>query len=149
MILVSRSLGAVQRLSLAKGAGETVTITGWAEREPEAGGLPVDHDPATGVWTIAVRVPERGWVTVELRAHREQSRVLSNAATSAGKFCKSATVFGKSCGLTQIAWLPNLRSSPSPIERRRQFVRKTSPSRIRQTSQSEMAAHFFCRSRGN
>ncbi len=53
---------------LVKGAGETVTITGWAERAPDAGDLPVDHDPATGVWTFEVAVPERGWATVVLEA---------------------------------------------------------------------------------
>ena len=53
---------------VVKGAAETVTITGWAERAPDAGELPVDHDPATGVWTIVVDVPERGWVTVDLEA---------------------------------------------------------------------------------
>ena len=53
---------------VVKGAGEAVTITGWAERTPNAGDLPVDHDPTTGVWTIVVDVPERGWVTVDLEA---------------------------------------------------------------------------------
>lgn len=54
---------------VVKGAGETVTITGWSERAPAAGDrLPVDHDPTTGVWTIAVTVPERGWATVDLTA---------------------------------------------------------------------------------
>ena len=51
-----------------KGAGETVTITGWAERAPDAGDLPVVHDAATGVWAIAVAVPERGWATVDVDA---------------------------------------------------------------------------------
>jgi hypothetical protein len=49
-----------------KGAGEMITVTGWAERAPTAGELPVEHDPATGVWTIEVAVPERGWATVEV-----------------------------------------------------------------------------------
>jgi hypothetical protein len=51
---------------VVKGAGETVTITGWAERPPTAGDLPVDHDGTTGVWTVDVSVPERGWTAVEL-----------------------------------------------------------------------------------
>jgi len=53
---------------VVKGAGETVTITGWAERAPTVGDRPADHDPATGVWTVAVTVPERGWATVDLTA---------------------------------------------------------------------------------
>ncbi len=51
---------------MVKGAGETVTITGWAERAPTAGERAVDHDPATGIWAIEVRVPERGWERIDL-----------------------------------------------------------------------------------
>ena len=51
-----------------KGAGETVTVTGWASASPSTvDGPPVDHDPETGVWTVDVDVPSRGWTTVELR----------------------------------------------------------------------------------
>ena len=48
--------------------GQTVTVTGWAETAPVAEGLPVEHDPTTGVWTVAVPVPERGWATVAVDA---------------------------------------------------------------------------------
>jgi hypothetical protein len=57
------------------GAGERVTVTGGAAAAPTAsvpgddGPAPtVDHDPATGVWTVAVDVPARGWTTVDLHA---------------------------------------------------------------------------------
>jgi hypothetical protein len=53
---------------VVKGAGETVTVTGWAEQAPTAGDLAVAHDPATGIWTVSVEVPERGWATVTLQA---------------------------------------------------------------------------------
>jgi hypothetical protein len=53
---------------VVKGAGETVTVTGWAEPAPTAGDLPVDHDPSTGVWAVEVPVPDRGWATVDLVA---------------------------------------------------------------------------------
>ncbi|CAN5882147.1 hypothetical protein BH23ACT2_BH23ACT2_26330 [soil metagenome] len=54
---------------VVKGAGETVTVTGWAEAPPNAEGAdgPVRHDAATGVWTLDVAVPSRGWATVHLR----------------------------------------------------------------------------------
>jgi len=65
-----------------KGAGETVTITGWAPAPPTATGpgetprpdgapstdLPVTHDPATGTWTVAVEVGPRGWATSTIHA---------------------------------------------------------------------------------
>ena len=53
---------------VVKGAGEDVTITGWAETAPTAGDLPVDHDPATGIWTLTVPVPDRGWAMVDVTA---------------------------------------------------------------------------------
>jgi hypothetical protein len=53
---------------VVKGAGERVTVTGWAEAAPSAGDLPVQHEGATGVWTLDVDVPERGWTTVDLTA---------------------------------------------------------------------------------
>lgn len=53
---------------VVKGAGETVTVTGWASASPSTvDGPPIDHDPETGVWTVDVDVPGRGWTTVELR----------------------------------------------------------------------------------
>jgi hypothetical protein len=51
---------------VAKGAGETVTVTGWADAPPSAS-VPLRHDAATGVWTIGVAVPSRGWAAVEVR----------------------------------------------------------------------------------
>jgi len=55
---------------VAKGAGETVTVTGWAATAPtaSAGGssVPVTFDPATGIWTLAVTVGSRGWASVEV-----------------------------------------------------------------------------------
>lgn len=54
---------------LVKGAGETVTVTGWAAKAPiAADDSAVTHDEATGVWSVTVEVPSRGWNTVELRA---------------------------------------------------------------------------------
>jgi hypothetical protein len=53
---------------VVKGAGETVTITGWAERPPaRADDAEVHHDGSTGVWTTAVTVPDRGWCRITLR----------------------------------------------------------------------------------
>ena len=48
------------------GANETVTITGWSERAPARDGARVDHDAVSGVWSIDVVVPARGWVSVEI-----------------------------------------------------------------------------------
>lgn len=57
---------------VVKGAGETVTVTGWSTRRPRAEGASVRgdvrHDPATGVWQLDVHVPSRGWSSVQLRA---------------------------------------------------------------------------------
>jgi len=50
-----------------KGAGETVTITGWAASPPSVDGLASDHDPNTGVWKMEVPVPSRGWTTIAIR----------------------------------------------------------------------------------
>ncbi|MEY4231649.1 MAG: hypothetical protein RLZZ362_2498, partial [Actinomycetota bacterium] len=53
---------------VVKGAGETVTITGWAERPPaRADDAEVHHDRSTGVWTTALTVPDRGWCRIVLR----------------------------------------------------------------------------------
>ena len=52
---------------IVKGAGETVTITGWSATTPTVDGTPLDHDDRTGVWTLAVEVPSRGWARVEVR----------------------------------------------------------------------------------
>ena len=46
---------------VVKGAGEVVTITGWAEAPPTSPDGDVTHDPTTGVWTTVVEVPSRGW----------------------------------------------------------------------------------------
>ena len=52
---------------VVKGAGETVTVTGWAEAAPRIDGRSVAHDAATGVWTVGVDVPSRGWATIDVR----------------------------------------------------------------------------------
>jgi hypothetical protein len=49
------------------GAGETVTITGWAAAAVRtSAGADVPVDPETGVFTVEVDVPARGWATAEL-----------------------------------------------------------------------------------
>jgi hypothetical protein len=53
---------------VVKGAGEVVTVTGWAEAAPSSPEVTVAHDPSTGVWTADVEVPSRGWATVTLDA---------------------------------------------------------------------------------
>lgn len=56
---------------VVKGAGETVTITGWARRAPGVGGAAavdgVRFDEATGRFEADVTVPPRGWTTVTFR----------------------------------------------------------------------------------
>jgi hypothetical protein len=52
---------------VVKGAGETVTVTGWAERAPASGDGDVRWDSSTGLWTIEVTVPARGWASVAIR----------------------------------------------------------------------------------
>jgi len=49
---------------VVKGAGETVTVTGWSTWEPVTSAGTLDHDPGTGVWRLEVEVPERGWTCV-------------------------------------------------------------------------------------
>jgi len=55
-----------------KGAGETVTVTGWAtdgttvEATGADGALALEQDP-DGTWRVPVEVPSRGWATVDLR----------------------------------------------------------------------------------
>ena len=59
---------------VVKGAGETVTITGWAGSPPRLDGRDGDdHDPlrfetATGRFAVDVAVPRRGWTTVTILA---------------------------------------------------------------------------------
>jgi hypothetical protein len=48
---------------IVKGPGETVTVTGWAEDAPNSPDGVIAHDSSTGVWTIDVDVPSRGWAT--------------------------------------------------------------------------------------
>ena len=49
------------------GAGERVTVTGWSEGAvARTDGVPIERDAATGVWTTAVDVPERGWTSIVL-----------------------------------------------------------------------------------
>jgi hypothetical protein len=50
------------------GAGESVTITGWASAAPRSDDATVRFDAMTGVWTVTVHVPDRGWATVDVMA---------------------------------------------------------------------------------
>jgi hypothetical protein len=52
---------------IVKGPGETVTITGWSATPPTVDGTALQHDAATGLWTLPVDVPSRGWARVEVR----------------------------------------------------------------------------------
>jgi hypothetical protein len=70
-VVVSERDGGVRML--VKGAGERVTITGWATEAPVRRDGDVHHDAATGIWTTVVHVPARGWTTVELAAGRDRS----------------------------------------------------------------------------
>jgi hypothetical protein len=65
-LVVSEREGGVRLL--VKGAGERVTITGWAERPPTRADGDVRHDAATGIWGTDVLVPPRGWTTIDLTA---------------------------------------------------------------------------------
>jgi hypothetical protein len=53
---------------VVKGAGEVVTITGWAEATPTSPDGLVRHNSSTGVWTIDIEVPRRGWETITVDA---------------------------------------------------------------------------------
>jgi hypothetical protein len=53
---------------VVKGAGEVVTVTGWAEAAPRSPDGIVAHDRTTGVWTIDVEIPTRGWASVTVDA---------------------------------------------------------------------------------
>jgi hypothetical protein len=53
---------------VVKGAGETVTVTGWAQVGPTSPDGTVAHDPSTGVWTIDIEVPRRGWAALRVDA---------------------------------------------------------------------------------
>ncbi len=52
---------------VVKGPGETVTVTGWAATAPTCADGPVHFDAATGIWTLAVDVRERGWRSVTVQ----------------------------------------------------------------------------------
>jgi hypothetical protein len=52
---------------VVKGAGETVTVTGWAEQAPVPNQGDLRWDSSTGLWTIEVQVPGRGWASVVIR----------------------------------------------------------------------------------
>jgi hypothetical protein len=51
---------------VVKGAGEAVTVTGWAQAAPSSPDAVLTYDPSTGVWTVAVEVPSRGWQTLRI-----------------------------------------------------------------------------------
>lgn len=53
---------------VVKGAGETITITGWASRAPVSPDAAVHFDAETGIWRLDVAVGARGWETVRIRA---------------------------------------------------------------------------------
>ena len=53
---------------VVKGAGEVVTVTGWAETTPTSPNGVVADNPATGVWTVDIEVPRRGWATLTIDA---------------------------------------------------------------------------------
>ena len=65
---VSSTSGSVR--VVVKGAGETVTITGWAATAPSASvsgsSVEVAFDAATGVWSADVAVGSRGWSTLDV-----------------------------------------------------------------------------------
>lgn len=51
---------------IVKGAGESVTITGWAAHAPHASVGAIDYWPATGIWELTVHVNVRGWESVDV-----------------------------------------------------------------------------------
>jgi hypothetical protein len=61
---VARTSTGVQLV--VKGAGENVTITGWAEIAPTSPDAAVEHTPATGVWSVTVAIPSRGWTSIKV-----------------------------------------------------------------------------------
>ncbi len=55
-----------------KGAGESVTITGWAAARPVAEGGTIAFDASTGRWDLVVEVPSRGWYRAAVRRDPER-----------------------------------------------------------------------------
>jgi hypothetical protein len=55
---------------VVKGAGETVTVTGWAAAGPTSPDRDVRYDGSTGLWRLDVEVPERGWTSVRVTPRR-------------------------------------------------------------------------------
>lgn len=53
---------------VVKGADETVTITGWAQKAPSSPDAPVRFDAQTGIWQLDVTVGSRGWEAVRVSA---------------------------------------------------------------------------------
>jgi len=51
---------------VVKGGGENVTITGWAEAAPTSADGIVEHSTTTGVWSVSVAVPSRGWIPIRV-----------------------------------------------------------------------------------
>lgn len=60
---------------VVKGAGEDVTITGWATSTPEVDRGELTFDAATGVWTLRMAVGPRGWETVSMTVADGRSQV--------------------------------------------------------------------------
>jgi hypothetical protein len=55
---------------VVKGANERITVTGWAEVAPTSPHSVVAYDPSTGIWTVDLEVPSRGWATLLVDAAR-------------------------------------------------------------------------------
>ena len=53
---------------VVKGAGESVTVTGWAQVAPTSPESVIAHDLSTGVWSVNIEVPSRGWTTLHVDA---------------------------------------------------------------------------------
>jgi hypothetical protein len=53
---------------VVKGAGEVVTVTGWARTPPSSPDRSVEHDSSTGLWSVLVDVPSRGWASCRIDA---------------------------------------------------------------------------------
>jgi hypothetical protein len=53
---------------VVKGGGEKVTIVGWAEAAPTSPDGVVHHDATTGVWTMTLKIPSRGWTSINVDA---------------------------------------------------------------------------------
>ena len=53
---------------VVKGAGERITVTGWAQAAPSSPDAAIAHDPSTDVWTADIEIPSRGWAHLVIDA---------------------------------------------------------------------------------